>query len=139
MRDDGVNCEALRRALHGDRGLRGGGELTQTELAHVEECDDCMDVWLTLALEAKPEVAIPDNFAARIAAGLPARQAKRAMVRGNQHWGLVTAMAVVTVLMAVGFGGSPPANTWVGLVFVSVVATEIAGLALWLGPRWLGR
>ena len=133
MRDDGISCEALERALH------EGRKLTQEELAHVESCDECMDVWLTLALEAKPEVAIPENFAARVAAGLPRRQAKRAVLRGNRNWGLVTAMAVVTVLMAVGFAGPPPANSWVGLVFISVVATEIAGLALWLGPRWMGR
>jgi hypothetical protein len=133
MRDDGISCEALERALH------EGRKLTTLELAHVEGCDECMDVWLTLALEAKPEVAIPENFAARVAAGLPVRQPTRTVLRGNRHWGLVTAMAVVTVLMAVGYAGSPPATSWVGLVFMSVVATEIAGLALWLGPRWSGR
>ena len=132
MRDDGLNCEALERVLH------EGRKLTAVELAHVENCDECMDVWLTLALEAKPEVAIPENFASRVAACLPARQEKRAALRMPRHWGLITAMAVITVLMAVGFVGSPPANTWVGVVFVSVVATEIAGLALWLGPRWMG-
>ena len=133
MRDDGISCEALERALH------EGRKLTKEELAHVEDCDECMDVWLTLALEAKPEVAIPENFAARLVAGLPAREPKRAIQRGNRHWGLITAMAVLTGLMAVGFGGSPSANTWVGLLFVSLVATEIAGLALWLAPRWSGR
>jgi len=133
MHDDGISCEALERALH------EGRKLTKEELEHVEGCGECMDVWLTLALESKPEVVIPENFAARVAAGLPARQPKRAIWRGNRHWGLVSAVAVVTVLMVVGFRGSPPASSWVGLLFVSVVATEIAGLALWLGPRWMGR
>ena len=133
MRDDGMNCEALERALH------EGRKLTTEELAHVESCDECMDVWLTLALEAKPGVVIPENFAARVATGLPARQTKRAALRSNRHWGLITALAVLTLLMTVGFGGSPPVNSWIGLVFLSVVATEIAGLALWLGPRWMGR
>lgn len=133
MRDDGMNCEALERALH------EGRKLTASELAHVENCDQCMDVWLTMALEVKPEVAVPADFAARVASSVPHRQEKHASVRMSRHWGLITAMGVITVLMAVGFAGSPPANTWVGLVFVSVVATEIAGLALWLGPRWTGR
>ncbi len=133
MHDDSMSCEALERALH------EGRKLTARKLAHVENCDECMDVWLTLALEAKPEVAIPENFASRVAVGLPPRQAKRAMVRGSQHWGLVTAMAVVTVVLMVGFPGPKPLNSWVGLVFVMVVASEIAGLALWLGPRWMGR
>lgn len=132
MGDDGMNCEALERALH------EGRKLTAAELAHVEGCDECMDVWLTLALEAKPEVAIPENFASRVAASVPPHREKRAALRVPRHWGLITAMAVITVLMAVGFVGSPPANTWAGLVFVSVVAAEIAGLALWLGPRWMG-
>ena len=133
MRDDSMNCEALERALH------EGRKLTNEQLAHVENCDECMDVWLTLALEAKPEVAVPADFAARVASSMPARREKREVLRVPRHWGLISAMAVITVLMAAGFVGSPPANTWVGVVFVSVVATEIAGLALWLGPRWTGR
>lgn len=133
MRDDGMNCEALERALH------EGRKLTQAELAHVENCDECMDVWLTLALEAKPEVTVPADFAVRVASNAPPRPQKRAALRMPRHWGLITAMGVITVLMAAGFVGSPPANTWVGLVFLFLVATEIAGLALWLGPRWMGR
>jgi len=133
MRDDSMNCEALERALH------EGRKLTNEQLAHVENCDECMDVWLTLALEAKPEVAVPADFAVRVAASVPPHREKRAALRVPRHWGLISAMAVITVLMAAGFVGSPPANTWVGVVFVSVVATEIAGLALWLGPRWTGR
>jgi predicted anti-sigma-YlaC factor YlaD len=133
MGDDGMNCEALERALH------EGRRLTAHELAHVEDCDECMDVWLTLALEAKPEVAVPADFAARVAASVPPRRVKRVALRVPRHWGLITAMAVVTVVLVVGFPGPKPANSWVGLVFVMVVASEIAGLALWLGPRWLGR
>ena len=133
MRDDGMNCEALERALH------EGRKLTVEELAHVEGCDECMDVWLTLALEAKPEVAVPADFAARVAGAVPAHQPRRQRARAPRHWGLATAMAVVTVLLIVCFTASAPANNWVGLVFLSVVATEIAGLALWLGPGWTGR
>jgi hypothetical protein len=133
MRNDGISCEALERALH------EGRKLTKEELAHLEDCDECMDVWLTLALEAKPEVAIPDDFAARFAAIAPARPEKRQRVRTTRHWGMISAIAVVTVLMMVCFAGPQPANSWFGLVFMLVVATEIAALALWLAPRWSGR
>ena len=133
MRDDRMNCEALERAMH------EGRKLTAQELEHVENCDECMDVWLTLALEAKPEVAIPLDFAARVAASVPPRREKREALRMPRHWGLITAMAVATVVLMVGFPGLKPVNSWVGLVFVMVVASEIAGLALWLGPRWMGR
>ena len=137
MRDDGVNCEVVQRAMREEH------ELTKAESAHLEECDECMDKWLTLALDAKPEVAIPVDFAARVAAGLPVRQPKRAMLRSNRHWGLITALAILTVLMVVCFAGpapaNPPANSWIGPVFLFLVTTEIVGLALWLAPKWLGR
>ena len=42
MRDNGVNCEALQRTLRGER------ELTAEESAHLEECDVCLDVSLTV-------------------------------------------------------------------------------------------
>lgn len=142
MRDDSVNCEDLRRAL------RDGIELTKEQSAHVGECDACadasMDAWLTMALDAKPEVAIPADFAARVVAGLPvelpARQEKRIAVHTQRHWGVISAMAVALVVLVVCFlGPKPTGNSWVAGVFVMLVASEIAGLALWLGPKWLGR
>lgn len=139
MRDDGVNCEELQRALRGDQALRGGRELTKDESAHVDDCDACTEMLLTLALDAKPEVSIPADFAARVAAMTPGRQEKHEMARTPRPWGVISGMAVVLVVLVVCFAGSPPANSWVGVVFVMLVATEIAGLALWLGPRWMGR
>jgi hypothetical protein len=137
MRDDSVNCGALQRAL------REGREVTRDQFAHVDGCDACMDVWLTTALEDKPEVAIPADFAERVAAGLPALSPPRAFGRKPRHWGLAAAVAMVTVLLAVCFTGSAPANlpvnSWIGPVFLFLVTAEIAALALWLGPRWSGR
>ena len=132
MRND-MNCEAIQRAVRERR------ELTKDELAHMDECDACMDVWLTMALDGKPEVAIPEGFAAQVAAMAPARQGKSKTARTRQRWGLVTAVAMVTVLLAVWFAGPAPTNSWIGVVFVMLVASEIAGLALWLGPGWTGR
>jgi hypothetical protein len=133
MRNDGMNCEALQTVL------RQGRELTRAESAHLDECDACMDAWLTAALDEKPEVAIPTDFAARVAARLPAQPAQRATTRRPQHLGLTAAVAVIAVLLAVWFSGPAPMNSWVGLLFVMLVASEVAGLALWLGPGWMGR
>ncbi len=133
MRDHGVNCEELQRTL------REGRELTKEQAGHIDECDVCMDAWLTAALDAKPEVVIPADFAARVRAELPARQERRIAVRTQRHWGVISAMVVALVVLVLCFLGPKPANSWVGGVFVMLVASEIAGLALWLGPRWLGR
>jgi hypothetical protein len=134
MRDYSVNCEDLQKTLREGRGL------TNEQSAHIEECEACMEAWLTLALDAKPEVAIPPDFAARVAAELPSRPQKRQAMRTPRHLGLAIAMAMATVLLVVCFSGPERANSWVGLVFVMLVATEVAGLALWLGmPKRLGR
>ena len=112
MRDDGMNCKTIQRAMRDGRGL------AEAETAHVDECEGCTDAWLTLALDTKPEVTVPENFAARVAAMASAGSEKRRTARMPRHWGVISAMAFVTVML---------------------VASEIAGLALWLGPRWLGR
>ena len=133
INDHGVNCEELHRAV------REGRELSRDQSEHMEDCESCLDVFVTLALDAKTEVEIPADFAARVAAELPARQEKQIAVHTPRHWGLISAMAVALVVLVVCFLGPKPANSWVGQVFVMLVASEIAGLALWLGPRWLGR
>ena len=133
MRDHGVNCEELQRTL------REGRELAPEQSEHIDECDVCMDAALTAMLDTKPAVAIPANFAARVAAMAPARPEKCETVRTPRHWGVISAMAIVTVILMVCFAGPKPANSWVGLVLVMLVTAEIAGLALWLGPRWMGR
>jgi hypothetical protein len=141
MRDDSMSCEALQQALHEDR------ELTKAQAAHIHDCDTCMDTWLTAALDEKPDVPIPGDFAARVAANLPSSRGKYPFSHRPRHWGLVTAIAVVTLLLVVCFMGSAPSNStassptnsWIGLAFMFLISAEIAGLALWLGPRWTGR
>ncbi|MBV8113711.1 MAG: hypothetical protein JO300_03150 [Silvibacterium sp.] len=132
MRDDSVNCEALQRAL------REGREVTREQSAHVDGCDACMDVWLTTTLENKPEVAIPADFPARVAAKLPDRPNHRAAVRRPRYWGLATAFVIVTVVLVVCFSNLTPLNSWIEVLFITLVTIEVAGLALWLGPRWSG-
>ena len=137
MRDGDMNCEAIQLAA------RQGRELTAYEAAHLDECDACLDVWLTAALDEKPEVAIPEDFAARVGLLASARPEKPAKAKTSRHWGVMSAVAVVTVMLVVCFEGPAPANStansWIGPVFLFLVTAEIAGLALWLGPKWMGR
>ena len=129
----GVNCEAMQRVIRERRALAGN------EFAHIDKCESCMEMWLTAALEEKPEVAIPADFAVQVAAKLPARSAQRLEPRRPRHWGVISAMALVTVLLVVCFASPAPPNSWIETAFVLLVATEIAGLALWLGPNWTSR
>ena len=131
MRDHSVNCDALQQKL------REGRQLTRTQAAHMDACEACMDALLTAALEEKPDVTIPADFAARVTANLPACPVQQAVPRRPRHWGLAAAAATVTVLLVVCFAGPASANSWVSIAFVMLVAMEIAGLALWLGPRWM--
>jgi hypothetical protein len=133
MRNDCVKCNVMQTAL------REGRELTKDQFAHIKHCDTCVDVWLTLALEEKPEVSIPGNFAARVGSKLPACPPQRAFTRRPRHWGLGAAAILVAVLMVVCFAGPTQANSWVAPVFLFLVTAEIAGLALWLAPKWTGR
>jgi hypothetical protein len=113
------------------------------ESAHVEHCDVCLQLWLdatvTQVLDAKPAVKVPADFAARVAAHLPEKRSTPAGARGSmsgrgRHWGLITA----TVLVACGLIGTAIADpagltTRMGVIFLLLAASEIAGIALWLG------
>ncbi|MGB0122044.1 MAG: hypothetical protein WA419_10295 [Silvibacterium sp.] len=135
---DTIGCTELQQAVR----IRA---LTAAEAAHVEGCDACLTAWLdatvTQALDMKPEVDIPAGFAARVAAQLPAQRsaARRSdgFARGGaRHWGLLTAILLVAVgLLAAAFADPGGLNSRMGMVFMILAVSEIAGIALWLGPR----
>jgi hypothetical protein len=129
-----MNCAKIKSEVRQARAL------TAAEGAHVEGCDDCLETWLeatvTQALDAKPEVRIPVDFAARVAAQVPAqREAPVAprVVRAR-NWGLLTSILLIAVgLVATAVADPSGLNTRMGAVFMLLVASEIAGIALWLG------
>ncbi len=129
-----MNCDALRSAM------KQGRALTAAEQAHVEQCEECMEAWLdatvTQTLETKPEVRIPQDFAARVTKRLP--ESRVALPRGesvrDRHWGLITAIVLVAVgLLGVAVADPNSMSTRMGMIFMALVATEVAGIALWLG------
>jgi hypothetical protein len=137
-----MSCEAVQQTL------RQGRALTAAERAHVDGCDACLDAWLdatvTQALDAKPEVKIPADFVARVMAGLPEKRdegrVRQNSVRGGSYWGLITAILLVAAgMVAMAVADPVRANTWIGMVFLVLVVSEIAGIALWLSVGRLGR
>jgi hypothetical protein len=136
-----VNCAAIQQALRQSPGPTH--TLTAAESAHVEGCDACLEAWLdttvTKALNTKPDVRIPSRFAARIAAQIPPKRgasaAPRSLAPGyERHWGLLTAILLVASgLLAAAFADPGGLRTRMGVIFMLLVASEIAGIALWLG------
>jgi hypothetical protein len=129
---DEMICGALRRKLEEKHALAA-------ESAHLEGCDACLEVWLDAtvaeALDAKPEVRVPADFAARVAAGLPEKRgALRGARRRGRQWGLITAVLLVAMGLAAAALADPGGlNSRMGLVFMALVVSEIAGIGLWLG------
>lgn len=138
-----TECEGVRRALLQRR------ELTAEERAHAERCGVCadavMETEIEAALEAKPEVVIPAEFAARVA--LRARGEKRGARRWAQqkvahgrwrHAGRNAAVGLVLVLLAAVTMSDPQwwtATGTVPMMLMLMLAGEVAGIALWLGLR----
>lgn len=133
-----INCEAVQQAM------RQGRALTAEEQAHVDACSACLssstDAWLdaavVAALETKPEVRVPEGFAAKVVAGLPETSGatrRRERRSYEAQWGLWTAAALVAVgLFAAAVTVPAALHTQTGMIFEGLVAAEIAGIALWL-------
>jgi hypothetical protein len=134
-----MNCAKIQSELRKARAL------TAAESAHMENCDTCVEAWLeatvTQALNEKPEVQIPADFAARVAARVPAQRKASPAPRVRPHnWGLLTAILLIAAgLIATAFADPGALNTRMGAVFILLVASEIAGIALWLGTDWPSR
>jgi hypothetical protein len=129
-----MNCAKIQSEL------RCSGALSAADTAHMEDCDVCLEAWLdatvTQALDAKPEVHIPADFAARVAARVAAQRKAPVAPRvgAPRSWGLLTAILLVAVgLVAMAMADPGALNTRMGAVFMLLVASEIAGIALWLG------
>lgn len=124
--------------------LREPHESAAAENAHMEDCDACLDAWLdatvTQTLDKKPEVRIPSDFAARVAAQLPAKRKAAVSVRGRErHWGLLTAVLLIAVgMLAMVFADPRGLNSRMGVIFMLIVASEVAAIALWLGTTGRG-
>lgn len=138
-----TECEGVRGSLLARR------ELTAAERVHAETCAVCadalMETEIEAALEVKPEVAVPAEFAARVAMRAREEKSVRRWVQGGlrkrwprRHVGLDAAVGLLLVLLAVVTMSDPHWLMGAGtarMELMLVLAGEVAGLALWLGLR----
>src|SRR5690348_13293184 len=91
---------------------------------------------ITRALENAPHVTVPADFAARVMARVPARQAARhgLLLRQRTHYGrnlmLGGAVLLCSLLVVVAVGGQPTA-AW-RLAEWTILA-QLGGIGLWYG------
>lgn len=115
------------------------GETTNS----METTERALDLKMVQALEARPEVAVPVGFAARVAGQLPARNhvrglvARRAVTLHPTHygqWAMVASLAVLALTLA-GLLASRFGGTTAGLVVEWVFYTQLLALIVWFGLR----
>jgi hypothetical protein len=91
---------------------------------------------ITQALETKPTISVPDDFAARVMARVP--QTRRAVApsisRGRYgRFALLCAMPLLVVAMLVLAPATHDSVLW--LCMQTMLFAELAGIVLWFG--WL--
>jgi len=101
-----------------------------------------LDAELDAALATKPQVAVPRDFAARLALRLPPERSVRSWSRrrkwmrsGGRHAGLGSAVILLLVMLAVVTVRDPrwmAGNGTIGMALTLLLLAEVAGIALWL-------
>ena len=94
-----------------------------------------MDQRLTRALEARPVIDVPVDFAARVARQLPER---RPIVLTPTHYGrkaMVLCMVVLGVALLVGFVVRGVAVPPMVQVIAWILYTQFLALVVWFGMR----
>jgi hypothetical protein len=97
--------------------------------------EELMDARLTRALERKPAVDVPADFAVRVAQQVPLRGAVRLPTARYGPTAMRVGMAVlVVVLVAVATRSS--GQTVLGVMLEWILCAELVALAVWLGGVW---
>jgi len=89
---------------------------------------------ITRALDRKPEVVVPADFAARVRASLPAQPKVKARRSVGREVGMV---ATVGLVLALGWldPHARPSFGSVAFDLEMVLVVELMGVAAWLGTR----
>jgi hypothetical protein len=97
---------------------------------------DATELSIVRALDVKPEVSVPDGFAARVARQLPARS-RVAVTPAHYGWIAmrigIALLLVALVAVAMRFAS----HSAVGIALEWILCGEVVGLSLWLGG-WKG-
>ncbi len=95
---------------------------------------DSLDAAITRAIEQPPEIAIPDNFAARVRAGLPAQPQMRRRTSVARAAGTGAAAAALVALCWLAPHSTPNFQSMAFDVELALLA-EVAAIAAWLARR----
>jgi hypothetical protein len=137
MCEDKMICERVQRAMRTD----SIPEFTDAENEHLAACGTCTELLLTHLLQQKLEIAVPTEWAARVASRLTAEIKTARAHRPIPAYGFTTAVAVLMVMsLAWSVFAYVDPQWWtlqggLSLVLEGIVTFEIGIIALWLGIR----
>ena len=96
--------------------------------------DDNFDARVTRALERRPELAVPANFSARVAAALPPPRRVRPPMQVGRRTALVALVVLGLSLFALASHAAPTFGS-LAIDIELVVIAELGGIAYWLTAR----
>ena len=102
----------------------------------VKSFDEMFEARMTRALERVPEMAIPEDFAARVAGRLPKRRAVSSWpalraTRFGQGAGVVCLLALLAAMLLLALRANLHSVFWTGLEWT--LCAQFVVLAMWLG------
>jgi hypothetical protein len=94
-----------------------------------------LEAAITRALDRKPEVAVPVDFAARVRSALPAQVKVKARRSVGREAAMVAAAGLVLALCVLAPHARRPSFESVAFDLEMVLVVELMGVAMWLGTR----
>jgi len=95
---------------------------------------EAFEAKLTQALEQQPVVVVPETFAARVRAALPAQPVRRQRMSARRVTGVVGASVLVVALCWLAPHAAPSFSS-LAFDMELLLLAELAGVAMWLGSR----
>jgi hypothetical protein len=96
--------------------------------------DDNFDALMTRAIERGPDVTVPADFAARVAAKLPPLPARRKPMRVGRAVAAVSAVVLAGAMFAIA-PHAVPSFASVAFDFELLAVMQLAGIGYWLAVR----
>jgi hypothetical protein len=115
-----------------------GEEMKEKSVELAQEMEErALDMRVISSLEARPDLSdsIPADFAARVAAHVPARRATVAAAVPSHVGRVVMWVCLVVLLVALLFVGRGSKESVVSTALDWILFAQFLGLAVWLGVR----
>lgn len=96
--------------------------------------DEQIEAMVTRALEQQPAVAVPEDFAARVRAALPAGRPARRRVSAGRAFGVGSAVGLTVALFAIAPHVQPDVRS-LGFLMEMLVVAELGAVVWFLTKR----